>query len=65
MRKPSIYVKMKVLGAIDVAEGRTRDERIRNVAQMTFLDEEGSPTASRGGPFRRGTIGTRTPASPA
>ncbi|MCA9179351.1 MAG: transposase family protein, partial [Planctomycetales bacterium] len=43
MRKPSIYVKMKVLGAIDVAEGRTRDERIRNVAQMTFLDEEGQP----------------------
>ena len=43
MRKPSIYVKMRVLGAIDVAEGRTRHERIQNVAQMTFLDEEGNP----------------------
>ena len=43
MKQPSIYVKMKVLGAIDVVEGRTRHERIRNVAQMTFLDEEGNP----------------------
>jgi len=29
---------MKVLGAIDIAPGKTRDERIRNVAAMTFLD---------------------------
>ena len=43
MKQPSIYVKMKVLGAIDVVEGRTRHERIHNVAQMTFLDEEGDP----------------------
>lgn len=43
MKRPSIYVKMKVLGAIDVVEGRTRHERIHNVAQMTFLDEEGAP----------------------
>ena len=43
MKRPSIYVKMKVLGAIDVVEGRTRHERVRNVAQMTFLDEEGDP----------------------
>jgi len=42
VRNPSIYVKMKVLGAIDVAEGRTRHERIQNVAQMTFLDEQGN-----------------------
>ncbi|MEO8137088.1 MAG: DDE-type integrase/transposase/recombinase [Betaproteobacteria bacterium] len=34
---------MKVLGAIDVVEGRTRDERIHNVAGLTFLDEEGNP----------------------
>lgn len=40
MKQPSIYLKMKVLGAIDVAPGKTRDERLRNVAQMTFLDEE-------------------------
>ncbi len=43
MKRPSIYVKMKVLGAIDVVEGRTRDERIHNVAGLTFLDEEGNP----------------------
>ena len=43
MKRPSIYVKMKVLGAIDVVDGRTRHERIHNVAQMTFLDEEGDP----------------------
>mgnify|MGYP001825792858 CR=1 FL=1 len=43
MKQPSIYVKMKVLGAIDVVEGATRHERIQNVAQMTFLDEEGNP----------------------
>ncbi len=40
MKQPSIYLKMKVLGAIDVALGKTRDERVRNVAAMTFLDEE-------------------------
>lgn len=40
MKRPSIYLKMKVLGAIDIAPGKTRDERIRNVAAMTFLDEE-------------------------
>ena len=43
MKRPSIYVKMKVLGAIDVVEGKTRHERIHHVAQMTFLDEEGAP----------------------
>jgi transposase InsO family protein len=34
---------MQVLGAIDVVEGRTRHERIHNVAKMTFLDEQGEP----------------------
>ena len=43
MKRPSIYVKMKVLGAIDIAEGKTRDARIKNVATMTFTDEEGKP----------------------
>ena len=42
MKNPSIYVKMKVLGALDVAPGKTRDQRVRNVAEMTFLDEEGN-----------------------
>lgn len=43
MKRPSIYLKMKVLGAIDIAPGRTRDQRVHNVAAMTFLDEEGNP----------------------
>ncbi len=43
MKRPSIYVKMKVLGAIDIAEGKTRHERIHNVAAITFTDEEGKP----------------------
>ncbi len=43
MKRPSVYLKMKVLGAIDVVEGKTRHERIHNVAKMTFLDEEGEP----------------------
>ena len=32
VKRPSIYLKMKVLGAIDIAPGKTRDERVRNVA---------------------------------
>jgi len=41
MKRPSIYVKMKVLGAIDIAEGKSRDARIKNVAALTFTDEVG------------------------
>ena len=43
MKQPSVYVKMQVLGAIDVVAGRTRHERIHHVAKMTFFDEEGEP----------------------
>jgi len=42
MKLPSVYLKMRVLGAVDTALGRTRHERILNVAAMTFLDEEGN-----------------------
>jgi putative transposase len=42
MKLPSVYLKMRVLGAVDSAEGRTRHQRIHNVAAMTFLDEEGN-----------------------
>lgn len=42
MKHPSVYLKMRVLGAVENAEGRTRHERIANVAAMTFLDEEGN-----------------------
>ena len=41
MKQPSVYLKMRVLGAIDIVEGRTRHQRIHNVAAMSFLDEQG------------------------
>jgi putative transposase len=41
VKQPSVYLKMRVLGAVDTVEGRTRHERIHRVAAMTFLDEEG------------------------
>jgi transposase InsO family protein len=42
MKQPSVYLKMRVLGAVDTVDGRTRHERMLNVAAMTFLDEEGN-----------------------
>jgi len=41
MKQPSVYLKMRVLGAVDTVEGRTRHQRVHNVAAMTFLDEQG------------------------
>ena len=41
MRNPTAYLKMRVLGAIDMAEGKTIHARIQAVSQMTFTDEEG------------------------
>ena len=43
MRNPTAYLKMRVLGAIDMAEGHSIQARIRAVSQMTFTDEEGLP----------------------
>lgn len=43
MKQPSVYLKMRVLGALDTAPGRTRHERVHAVAAMIFLDEEGNP----------------------
>jgi transposase InsO family protein len=42
MKQPSVYLKMRVLGAVDTVDGRTRHERIHHVAAMTFLDEDGN-----------------------
>src|SRR6202041_807936 len=42
MKQPSVYLKMRVLGALDTVDGRTRHERVHNVAALTFLDEEGN-----------------------
>jgi len=38
-----MYLKMRVLGAVDTAPGRTKEERIKHVAGMTFVDENGIP----------------------
>jgi len=43
MKQPSVYLKMRVLGAVDTVAGRTRHERVHHVAALTFLDEEGNP----------------------
>lgn len=42
MRNPTEYLKMRVLGAIDMAEGKTQRARIRAVSAMTFTDEDGN-----------------------
>jgi len=43
MKQPSVYLKMRVLGAVDTVAGRTRHERMHQVAALTFLDEDGHP----------------------
>ena len=43
MRNSSEYLKMRVLGAIDMAEGRSQQARIKEVSKMTFTDEDGNP----------------------
>lgn len=43
MRNPTPYLKMRVLGAIDMAPGHSIQARIQAVSQMTFTDEEGHP----------------------
>jgi transposase InsO family protein len=43
MKQPSVYLRMRVLGALDTVAGRTRHERVHNVAALTFLDEDGNP----------------------
>jgi len=41
MRNPTPYLKMRVLGAIDMAPGNSIEARIKAVSQMSFTDEEG------------------------
>lgn len=43
MKNPSHHVKMKVLGAVDFAEGKTRRDRFKKVAETMFYDEERVP----------------------
>ncbi len=39
MKRVSPYLKMRVLGAIEFAPGKTNVERIKHVSAMTFVDE--------------------------
>jgi len=41
MHNPTSYLKMRVLGAIDMAEGHSIQARIKAVAQTSFTDEDG------------------------
>lgn len=41
MKNASPYLKMRILGAIEFAPGKTIIERIRKVSEMKFVDEEG------------------------
>jgi transposase InsO family protein len=43
MKRVSPYLKMRVLGAIEFAKGKTIKERIGNVAGTPFSDEDGAP----------------------
>lgn len=42
MRKTSPYLRMRVLGAIEFADGSSSDQRIKNVSNLIFTDEEGN-----------------------
>ncbi len=43
MKRVSNYLKMKILGAIDFADGASITQRIKKVSEMTFTDEDGTP----------------------
>lgn len=42
MKRPSSYLKMRILGAIENAKGKTIVKRIKNTAKLKFIDEEGN-----------------------
>jgi putative transposase len=42
MKKPSSYLKMRILGAVEHAKGKSIRERIRKTAKLKFTDEEGN-----------------------
>ncbi len=41
VKNPTVYLKMRVLGAIDFAIGKSITERIKKIAETTFVDEQG------------------------
>ena len=43
MKRVSNYLKMRVLGALEYAEGESNLARYQAVSAMTFTDENGKP----------------------
>lgn len=43
MKRIDVYLKLRVMGAIDSMAGNSIKSRIREVSQLTFHDEEGTP----------------------
>lgn len=43
MKRVSVYLKLRVLGAIDSMEGNSIQSRIQRVSELTFHDEDGTP----------------------
>lgn len=43
MRNPTEYLKLRIIGAIDMAPGETIRERTQAVEKMSFVDEDGYP----------------------
>lgn len=43
MKRVSIYLKLRVVGAVDSVPGTSRVSRIKRVSEMTFHDEDGVP----------------------
>lgn len=43
MKRVSVYLKLRVIGAIDAMVGNTIVSRIKEVSKLTFHDEEGAP----------------------
>jgi putative transposase len=42
MKNPSSYLKMRILGAVENAKGKTIRERIKKTAKLKFTDEQGN-----------------------
>ena len=43
MKRPSALLKLRVLGEIEFAPGKTMRERIRSLSERPFIDEQGRP----------------------
>jgi len=42
MKWPSAYLKMRILGAVETAEGKSIRDRIKRAAKLAFTDEDGN-----------------------